>query len=103
MQPPAPVAESELVRRDMLYNIMTGQLNGCDDCGLFVHWSLYHSGKSINARIVANRIYDSGRAVKIIKARSVSLPRDTASAEIWFRRVVGFTNESDDDLSREKV
>ena len=52
-----------------------------------------------HARIVANRIHDSGSAVKIIKASSLSLPRDTASAELWFRRVVGFTNEGDDDLS----
>jgi hypothetical protein len=94
------VAESELVRRDMLHNIMTGQLNGCDDdCGLFVHWSVYHAGKTTNSRVVAKKIHDSGRPVKIVKARSISLPRDTASAELWFRRVVGFTNEGDDDLS----
>lgn len=78
---------------------MITQLNGCDEYGLLVHWSVYHSGKSTNARIVANRIFDSGRPVKYIKARSESLPRDLASAEVWFRRVVGFTNDGDDDLS----
>jgi hypothetical protein len=60
---------------------------------------VYHSGKSTSARLIANRIWESRRDVKFIKARSVSIPEDIHSAEIWFRRVVGFVGEGDNQIS----
>ena len=90
-------------------------------CGVHVHWSVYHSGKSTSGRVIASMLWNIGRGVKFIKARSdltehsfefvlitmnkiffstraCSRAEDKASAENWMKRVLGFTADEDDRL-----
>jgi hypothetical protein len=90
------------VPRADVHNCMYEQLaNG--DAGVYVHFSIYHSGKSTSARLIATRILDSGRGVKYLNARTDSLSIDINSAENWFRRAVGFTTEGDDLKTRAQL
>ena len=66
--PPPEVPAYQLVPRAPLHDLMFKKLK---ELGVHVHWSVYHSGKSTSARIVAKKLWDNGIGIKFVKARFI--------------------------------
>ena len=73
------VAETKFLHRDKLHDMMMGQMY----CGVFVHWSVYHFGKSTSALTAAKKIHDSRLPVKYSKTCYITEPEHTASAMLF--------------------
>ena len=99
VKPPSPNdTVPHLVPRADVHNVMMEQLTG-DKFGVYVHWSVFHSGKSTSSKLVANWLWSAEKDVKYINARLTSIPEDKMSAEQWFRRVAEFSDISDNTIS----
>jgi len=100
---PERPAVSMLVERPDVHRIMIDQLSGTTPTGtgcVYVLWGLYHSGKSTSTLHVAARLWDANRDVFHFNARNLYLPEETSeSAELFFRRVMGFITAPDRSMS----
>ncbi len=69
--PPLPdIPHYKLVRRSRVHDPMLIKLK--HHFGVHVHWSVYHSGKSTSARVLANELWNIGHGVKFVRARYYS-------------------------------
>ncbi len=101
VEPPGPNVPV-LVSRYELHASITKQMVDPSIVGrqgfVFVHFSPNHSGKTTSALVVAKRLWDEGREVLIVNAKTELLPREGFSehAELWFRRKAGFNAVEDE-------
>ena len=94
--PPPDVPLSQTVPRAHIHDMMFNKLK--DHFGVHVYLSVYHSGKSNSARVVAKMLWDIRRSVKVLNSRADSTAENQASAENWLKCVLGYTAEEDDRL-----
>jgi len=96
--PPPPIPAKHHIAREV-DEIVYDSLRRCG-AGVFVLWGIPHSGKTVTAVSVANRIWRDGRGVFYIDASKETARtggnKDRETAEAWFRRSLGVKRDDMD-------